>query len=82
MGVRNTMLIPYYKFEKEESLSELRAPHAVLLLPTKCDTLAEGVPEIEEFQVELFRDLRVIPDKSTYKIAPWNPNVGLVFSYH
>ncbi len=74
-GTRNAKLINFKRYQAEGDNNHIRSNYAGgYLLPTKYDSL---VPELGPFYP--FGDMRIRPDKSTFKQCPWNPKLGMVF---
>ncbi len=68
-------MIPYCRYVKEEQESEIRTPLVALFVPTVADMISEGLK-----LPDIFKDVRIVPDKSSYQACPWNDRVGLVFA--
>ena len=72
-GVRCGKMIPKKKYLSDQEVRSNAAGST--LVPTMYDAIVPGIkiPNI-------FSDVIMKPDKSTFKVSPWNPKQGLVFA--
>ena len=46
----------------------------IALMPAAMDMIVEGLNYSKPME-----DIRLIPDKSSFRVCPWNKDIGLVF---
>ena len=72
-GMRCGKMVPKRKYLADQEVRSNAAGSS--LIPTMYDTLVPGLK-----LPNIFSDVILSPVKSTFKVSPWNPDIGLAFT--